>query len=166
MHCWGRSDYGELGRGAPANSHLVPINATSILAGAVQLECGGYHACARLVSGRMMCWGQGLRLGYGSTSNVLAPTEGVPFLAPEARVLAFCLGSYHGCAVLQNATVACWGSNSASQAGFDSKLRTLLYPEVLPLRSGGVTNVSCGNSHTCALTVNGTVMCWGSNGYK
>lgn len=65
------------------------------------------------------------------------------------------------CAILKDATVKCWGSNSYGQLGLgDYEHRW--DPEPVP----GLTDVvqmAVGGSQVCALKKGGDVLCWGSN---
>jgi len=63
--------------------------------------------------------------------------------------------------VLDDGTVACWGSNSFGELGngvIGDQNRPVLVQGLT-----GATAVSVGTNHTCALTSSGTY-CWGSNG--
>jgi alpha-tubulin suppressor-like RCC1 family protein len=77
------------------------------------------------------------------------------------------LGASFGCGLTTAATVYCWGGDgqgelgdSATDLGVTTPVRTHLpYSSTNP-----VIDIEAGSSHACALTQNGTVYCWGSNG--
>src|ERR1700746_38039 len=66
----------------------------------------------------------------------------------------------HVCAVLDDATVECWGNNSSGQVGNGSSAAPVPSPAV----ALNAASVSAGGSHSCAVLSNTTVSCWGSNG--
>ncbi|NBX26493.1 MAG: hypothetical protein EBQ99_10695, partial [Planctomycetes bacterium] len=65
-------------------------------------------------------------------------------------------GQGHGLALLADGSVRGWGGWNDNQAGEAS----------VPVGLGGVTRICAGvGSHSVALRFDGTVVCWGSNGY-
>ena len=58
------------------------------------------------------------------------------------------VGDWHSCAIQDNGTVECWGSNWAGQ---------------LDAPNGQYTAIAAGSAHTCGLQTDGAVECWGSN---
>jgi len=70
-------------------------------------------------------------------------------------------GEIHGCAVKNDGTIRCWGSNLAGQLG-DGSTTDRLTPVTVSNITTAVA-VSAGLLHTCALLVGGTVRCWGAN---
>ena len=75
---------------------------------------------------------------------------------------ATALAAYaHGCAVLADTRVACWGSNASGQLG-DGTTTDRASPVVVPGLTG-VTAIVAGDRHTCALLEDGTARCWGFN---
>jgi alpha-tubulin suppressor-like RCC1 family protein len=62
-------------------------------------------------------------------------------------------------AIKTDGTVKCWGANSNGQLGNGT-----YYDSSTPVQVSGISNateVSAGNSHTCALLTDRTVKCWG-----
>ena len=77
-------------------------------------------------------------------------------------------GEVHNCALGSNGQVSCWGDNSRDQQGHSETSNASGYPRTVKIsRNGlpleGIVQVACGHSHTCALTSEGKVWCWGSN---
>jgi alpha-tubulin suppressor-like RCC1 family protein len=72
-------------------------------------------------------------------------------------------GGEHICALTSAGTVQCWGDDSSGQLGYDPS--TFTNPGVpMPVNGlpAGVTAITAGSSHTCALATDGSVWCWGS----
>ena len=137
-------------------------------------------ACAELADGNATCWGYS---GYGTTgrpcnsviNSVCAPDE-VLSLGTGRTVKQLDLGGAHGCAVLDNAKLKCWGDNLYFQLARDNATELRIGDDVdemgdaLPVvkRSGvalDVVQVATGYKHTCALLADETVSCWGWNAY-
>lgn len=186
LRCWGDNHTGQLGLGDSVNRGLVPqdlsqersqvdlgLNRTAKL-----VVAGENHTCAILDNDALKCWGandEG-QLGLGDTrSRGAAPQEmgdslpEVNLGGPHARGLA--LGRYHTCALLDDATVRCWGINDNGELGLgDTLARHYAFGGDAPSGQtvalgtiGRVRQLSAGTSHTCALLDDGTVKCWGWN---
>jgi alpha-tubulin suppressor-like RCC1 family protein len=73
-------------------------------------------------------------------------------------------GSAYTCALIEDGTVRCWGNNDFWQLGDGSKLRrTKPGPPMIGVTD--VTYLGAGHDHTCVVTQDGSVLCWGNN-YK
>lgn len=81
-------------------------------------------------------------------------------------------GGDHTCALKQDGTAYCWGSNQYGQLGIAAHDTTCgaqltTYPCSLTpqLVSSTVkfTSISAGQRHTCGITINGAAFCWGAN---
>ncbi|HQF96109.1 MAG TPA: hypothetical protein PLS46_18215 [Microthrixaceae bacterium] len=99
--------------------------------------------------------------GTSTTTTTAAPTSTSipPSGTPLSGVQSVSAGYAHACAVLSDATVACWGSNSAGQLGNNSAIDSSTPVQVPGLT--GVTEISAGRFHTCALLTTGRIKCWG-----
>jgi alpha-tubulin suppressor-like RCC1 family protein len=72
-------------------------------------------------------------------------------------------GFLHTCGLTAAGDVYCWGNNEVAQLGRG----TVGDPESLPIKVpglSGVTSISVGAAHTCAITKAKTLYCWGQNG--
>jgi alpha-tubulin suppressor-like RCC1 family protein len=179
--CWGYNANGELGVGDIAtrgdDPGELPTSAVPLGAGrtATAITAGFAHTCALLDNGSVVCWGYNGngQLGVGDTTDRgddpgELPTTAVP-LGAGRTATAITAGSAHTCALLDNATVTCWGYNGNGQLGVgDTATRGdnpgELPTTAVPLGAGRTaTAISAGIFHTCALLDNATVTCWGYN---
>lgn len=92
------------------------------------------HACALLVTGEALCWGNN---GYGQ----LEP--------PDGQFTTISAGSHHSCGLLwRTGEAVCWGRNNFGQSAPPA---------------GNFAAISAGGNHTCGLRHSGEAVCWGSN---
>lgn len=71
-------------------------------------------------------------------------------------------GSEHTCAALVVGGAKCWGANHSGQLGDGTNINRNL-PVAVAGIGGGVSEIASGSEHTCALSVEGAVVCWGAN---
>ena len=185
LRCWGRNTSGQLGLGTTAN---IGDDEAPNAAGIVQLippalpdntevvsvSLGGNHGCAVLGGGELMCWGANGsgQLGYGdlnTTGDDDTPQTRNPvdIGGPVAEVVC---GANHTCARLEGGDVYCWGDNSVGQLGLgnvdnvgDDELPTTVGPVQI---GGQVVQMTAGGNHTCVLTTDAEVRCWGQNNFS
>ncbi len=157
--CWGSNGYGQLGDGT-ATERWVPTAVSGLGTGVSAIAPGYMHTCA-LTAGGVVCWGNNTygELGDGTTTDRWVPTA-VSGLG--SGVSAITAGRRHTCALTTGGGVKCWGSNANGQLG-DGTTTDRWVPTVVSGLGSGVTAVSAGGFHTCALTTGGGVVCWGQN---
>jgi len=141
--------------------------------GVVRLAAGLAHTCALLREGLVRCWGnndQG-QIGLGNTTDLSTqkPYQNglVQLGAPAVALVA---GGEHTCALMQDATVRCWGKNGFGQLGLghtqpigDNEIPSA---DVATVQLGASTiDITAGGDVTCALLDGGALRCWGHNNY-
>jgi alpha-tubulin suppressor-like RCC1 family protein len=163
VQCWGYNKNGELGNNANVNS-THPVDVSGLQSGVVSIEAGDDHTCAVLAGGNLACWGYNEygQLGDGTTDNRNVPVL-VNLSTSGARAAA--LGWGHTCVLLSNGGVKCWGNNEFGQAGDGSDVQNRSSPVSVKGLTGGVAAISADGGHTCALTEDNRVLCWGNNKY-
>jgi len=88
-------------------------------------------------------------------------TGGVIAVIPVTGGPIIDAGLGHTCMTANNG-VLCWGLNTSGQVG-DGSIINRLKP-VLVKNLTGVSTISLGSNHSCALLSDGTIWCWGKNG--
>lgn len=123
-----------------------------------------YTACAIMPDRTVTCWGDNEYHGVGNGTEdemVLSPDEVERAAGPLVNVTKLDMGSYHACAVRQNATAVCWGENEFGKLGPGNADPTPFAVQVAGLTN--VIDITAGLFHSCALKGDGTVWCWGSD---
>ena len=160
MFCWGKGTDDRLGFGTTENQ-FSPVEVKNI-SNAVSCSLGTSHTCVELSDKTTRCWGNAAsgQLGNGqlSTTKMTIPVS-VYGISNAAQISA---GGSHACAVLDNGSIACWGSGLNGELGI-KLVGSKSTPVIVPV-SGTFTQVSAGYDHTCALKNDGTVWCFGDNG--
>lgn len=136
------------------------------VADAVEIGVGYRHACARLRSGSVTCWGEGYRGELGTTS--IGRSRDLPRgeevnaqpVAKLADVVKLAVGQAHACAVVADGTVWCWGSSYSGQCGV---VEEAVYTPVQVEGIANAVDLAAGDRMTCARTKAGKVLCWGSH---
>jgi alpha-tubulin suppressor-like RCC1 family protein len=198
VRCWGRNDFGQLGRGNTENigddEPVYSAGNVDLGAGVTvkDLALGDSHTCALLTTGAVRCWGRGDsgQLGYGNNQSLGddEPINNLANVSLTGTVRKLVAGDSHTCALTDAGTLRCWGDDSSGQLGqilpgqgFNANGDLVFFgphgvawgdqPNELPsdlpsdINIGAqVTDVTAGDNHTCALSSNGQLKCWGFGG--
>jgi len=152
-----------------ASGHRFPsqLAATSLISvhviQPIQIATGDDHSCARVSGGALKCWGANWygELGDGTTVDKNTPVTVSGFSSNGLLVDG---GDFHTCAIDYSHGLKCWGFNYFGQLGDGTTVDRSQPVDVSGL-SSGVTVISAGFTHSCALTSAGGVKCWGDNSY-
>ena len=160
VKCWGENSYAQLGDNSYTRRR-TPVDVSGLSAGVDAIAVGGVHSCALTSSGGVKCWGSNSsgQTGSGTQFGGITPVD-VAGLTSNVTAIATQLD--HTCALTNSGGVKCWGSNSRGQLGDNSTDIRRAPVDVFGLTSG-VSAITTGGQHTCALTVSGGVKCWGNN---
>ena len=145
----------------------------------VPMTAGFAHSCFMLDNGSVKCWGENSygQLGQGDTDNrgdnssEMGDNLTAIDLGNERTATAIAAGNHHTCAILDNASIKCWGSNASGQLGLgntsnrgDNSNEMGDDLNSVDLGSGRTaTAIATGDSHTCAILDNESIKCWGAN---
>ncbi len=161
-YCWGNNGLGALGNGTTVSS-ATPVPVSGALTFAA-VSAGRYFTCGVTSGGAAYCWGDNSsgQLGDGTTTQRLSPVlvaGGMTFVGGVS------VGSNHACGLDTNGLAYCWGLNSNGQLG-DGTLTNRASPTLVATRYvglNGLGTVSAGMTHTCAVSFQSLVFCWGDN---
>ena len=160
VRCWGNNSDGQLGDGGTTDRR-APVDVVGLSESVISVAVGTNYSCAVPVTGSIQCWGinSAGQLGDGTTTDRRSPVQVSGISSGITLVVA---GSNHTCMLTDAGGVKCWGDNADGQLGDGTILGRRAPVDVTGLTSG-VTAITAGSSHTCAITTAGGVRCWGNN---
>ena len=174
-------------------SSSVPVGVAGI-ADATAITAGDGHSCALHQDGTISCWGSNSDGRLGSRTLITPSYYEPPTTTQEPRrqpnqnttttqaadysssvpvgvagitdATAITAGYNHSCALHQNGTISCWGSNGSGQLGNGTYNSSRV-----PVGVAGITDATAITvndfyypGHSCALHKGGTISCWGDGG--
>ena len=176
VRCWGSGTSGMLGQGNvdPIGDNETPGSVEPVQLGGdvVSLNGNGSHTCALLENGDVRCWGwQGgaLELGHGSVGNIgdnEVPASLPPVnFGPGRYAEQISTGNGHTCAILDDGSLRCFGSNGSGELGTGTSPAITNPAQAKPVDLGAghtATSVSAGIGYSCAVRDDGALLCWGN----
>ena len=106
--------------------------------------------------------GTGSNLGPETCGSYDCSTTPVDATILSGGVAAVAAGREHTCVLTIGGGVKCWGLGGYGQLGDGTGANSTTPVDVTGLTSG-VTAISAGDSHTCAISAGGGLKCWGEN---
>jgi len=177
LKCWGNNDKGRLGYGdTESRGHYAGQMGDALPVvdfGGLKVKAIGTkfaHSCAILSDDSLRCWGLKSSGTLGNEDEDLSGRGDLPgemgaslpgvALGTGRKATVVALGQFHSCALLDDATVKCWGYGGNGWLGQGTEnghgIDGLRMGDQLPA-------VKLGAGRTCALLDNGAVKCWGDN---
>jgi alpha-tubulin suppressor-like RCC1 family protein len=162
--CWGANGEGQLGTGATAGTiATAPMTVDADGSAWSSLAVGPDHACA-IRGGHLLCWGNNTDGEVAGTHGGIdaAPTV-VPVVPPATtQFTQVVAGAQASCAIgtpaFAGTNVACWGA--ADRLGFTGDVFA-----ATPIASTAMfLSLSAGTHHTCGITGDHGIQCWGHTG--
>ena len=191
--CWGqRSDWSDsggttrsgellLGSSSPSNSGTV-VDLGTAGDRIYSITMGESHACA-IVENTVECWGVEESGSFGQGSSTTAAYSTPQTISVPSGLTAKQIVIEHStdstCGVFEDSagasSVICWGDETAVGYSASSPVTTLADSpvedsngnEIMPsddsLSPYDIVDLQSGSSHTCALSRQGLIKCWGGN---
>ena len=160
VSCWGSNDYGKLGSPITGSSNR-PVEVNGIN-DAVAIALGWSFSCALHGDGTISCWGLGR---YGELGNGTSGQEN--FSIAPVKVIdisdatAIAVGANHACALRENMSILCWGTNNVGELGNGLTVHSSVPVQVMGINDA--ISISAAGNYSCALHVDLFVSCWGTD---
>lgn len=177
IRCWGDGYGGPLGYGNTERTGdepgEMPPGNVDVGGDVVQLAAGNYFTCARMINGKVRCWGTGMYGELGNEQTVYIgdnpgemPPQDIELGGPADQLV---VGGEHACVLFGEGFVQCWGQNLWGQVGIESSDDSVgnqggeMPP---PLVKYGTpeekaVQIAAGGRHTCVILDSKKVRCWG-----
>ena len=156
VYCWGNSGNGQIGDNHSSSYPGVPQQVRN-LNDAVSVAVSNTGVCAVRAAGTLMCWGSVFAVGNsseGTNSPIAVPVDiGHP-------VVTIDMGGGGMCALDSVGAMLCWGAQMPRFGAGDDT--TPYRPGTMsPRLERTVTAMATGRNHSCVVTADTAVSCWG-----
>lgn len=162
VFCWGDNSEGQLASTILPESN-IPLQIPH-LSKITMIASGNNHTCALHTKGEVFCWGDN-RSGQIGNKKIQDKVT-VSLVQGLKNVKQISAGGSTTCALTNEGSVYCWGDNTFSQSGVENSLENKNAKVISPNKIDtlqDISMISVGENHSCALTSNSLVDCWGSN---
>ena len=148
--CWGQATSALANSQIPVVGPITTVRTSNGVLKASRVIIHHRQVCAIDRAAQLWCWGD----GFGA----------VPINQNVAGVVDYAMGDHHRCAI-DNTGLWCDGENRNGQAGDIAAARACRDDCAVGKTRIAInaTRVVVGNRHSCALTSDRQVLCWGSN---
>lgn len=163
--CWGSNWYGQLGVGSTGQDGGVvgsvqPVRVQLGSHGVSRVIVSESYACGLDLDGVTHCWGY-LPSVHGFDPPLYGPTP-VPVNAPAfVEIVA---GGNHSCGLTSSGEAWCWGLNATGALGDGTRADRAQPVRVQVAAGQAFSRLALGGVHSCGLTSDGRLFCWGDNG--
>jgi alpha-tubulin suppressor-like RCC1 family protein/streptogramin lyase len=160
---WGLNIDGQLGQGNNTPRIYVPAQVNGLV-NINAISAGTKFSLALKNDGTVWAWGDNnyYQFGNGKSTSSNIPVQ----LNTISSIAAIAAGHNHSLALKNDGTVWAWGSNYYGQLGngTDGQFTDSKVPTQVNFLTG-IIAIAAGNSHSLALSNDGTVWSWGWNSF-
>jgi len=171
-YCWGRNESGQLG--SPLETSTPQLVDGGFTFSSV--SAGFSHTCGVTTHGDAYCWGDN---GFGQVGDSTRSTRREPTPVKDGSdFVTVSAGGSYSCGLRAPGEVWCWGYNeygqlgtpAASECTVEDQLGHVTYfpCNLIPVHGAEsllLAQVSSNTQHTCGLTTDQAVYCWGAGRY-
>ncbi len=165
IKCWGYNQSFQLGNtNAGTNNQVTPVVVNILTEKAVAVSAALNHTCAFLSTG-LKCWGSenNGKLGNRINNNTTATQPQDVLNLNSNQIKMMVTGDEHVCVLFSaSQQVSCWGLNNLGQMAQSDFANPFINGANIPLPES-VKLISTSDHSVCAVTVSGSLYCWGSN---
>ena len=155
VSCWGRNDSRQSLPEDQSGNPSVAIGKVAIPGDIERIAAGGSMTCAINTSHDAYCWGA-INFSGGAVA-------GVTQLMPGTKFRQIAVTNDHACAIVEDGSAVCWGSNSDEQLGQDKTLLSLPFANPQPITNNHTfVTLAAGFKVTCGITSDKDLFCWGT----
>ncbi|HQN73633.1 MAG TPA: hypothetical protein PLB16_09485 [bacterium] len=159
--CWGYNDSEQLGiqNVSYKNRIIVPTEVNSSVK-FDKIFTAHSHICALDEDGKAYCWGNNSykKLGVEKKNQIVVAVD------TTIRFLTLALGNSHSCGLDLDGVAYCWGGTNYGSLGIGivEENQGIFTPTKVDTDKK-FQSLAAGAAHTCGLTNDGKVYCWGEN---
>jgi alpha-tubulin suppressor-like RCC1 family protein len=166
LRCWGWNYYGQLGDGSKT-SRLEPVKVIGLADGVTAVGAGWGHTCVITGLGGVKCWGlnESGQLGDGTQLDSSTPIAVFGIGSALVRTQTNTPAATRTHTPSRTLTATPTPTPTVSSTPAVRPTITVPAPSVTPggLAVEAAIAITSGELHTCALTIQGEVRCWGDN---
>lgn len=127
----------------------------------------GYESACMLKNGEIRCWGEGSKGEIGDSFGADSATPQPLFFENNNTLFVDVASGYnHSCAVTEKSAIYCWGANNDAALGNNTTTAATapVQTKTLDGATAQAKQIAVGSFHSCALSVEDIVYCWGYSG--
>ena len=163
IYTWGDKENGVAGHGDVEGHQYKPKLLERLATKRIiQLSACGFHTGCLTDQGEVYTWGEGKfgRLGHNAERNCAFPRLVEGLMGARPRQIA--CGGFHTAVITDDGKIYTFGGGEHGQLGHGDKVNKLKPTLVQSLENTFISQITCGWSHSVALTKNGKVYTWGN----